>query len=81
MIRIGVRELRQHAGRDLQRVKAGETIEVRERSALIKPVFREVETAALRQWLRSRVALPWFSSELSRVEIVRPCPSSRLPEG
>lgn len=35
MIRIGVRELRQHASRYLERVKAGETIEVAERGELV----------------------------------------------
>ena len=35
MIRIGVRELRQHASRYLERVKAGERIEVTERGQLI----------------------------------------------
>ena len=35
MIKIGVRELRQHASRYLARVKAGETIEVTERGRLI----------------------------------------------
>lgn len=35
MIRIGVRELRQHASRYLARVKAGETIEVTERGQLV----------------------------------------------
>ena len=35
MERIGVRELRQHASRYLQRVKAGETVEVTERGHLI----------------------------------------------
>jgi prevent-host-death family protein len=35
MIRIGVRELRQHASRYLERVKAGETIEVTERGRLV----------------------------------------------
>ena len=35
MIRIGVRELRQHASRYLAQVKAGETIEVTERGRLI----------------------------------------------
>jgi len=35
MLRIGVRELRQNASRYLQRVKAGETIEVTERGKLI----------------------------------------------
>jgi prevent-host-death family protein len=35
MIRIGVRELRQHASRYLARVKAGETVEVTERGRLV----------------------------------------------
>jgi len=33
--RIGVRELRQHASRHLERVKAGECIEVTERGQLV----------------------------------------------
>jgi prevent-host-death family protein len=35
MVRIGVRELRQHASRYLSRVKAGETVEVTERGQLV----------------------------------------------
>lgn len=35
MERIGVRELRQHASRYLDRVKAGESVEVTERGQLI----------------------------------------------
>jgi len=35
MVRIGVRELRQHASRYLDRVKAGETVEVTERGRLV----------------------------------------------
>jgi prevent-host-death family protein len=35
MVRVGVRELRQHAGRYLERVKAGETIELTERGRLV----------------------------------------------
>lgn len=35
MTRIGVRELRQHASRYLDKVKAGETIEVTERGELV----------------------------------------------
>ncbi|HUZ41325.1 MAG TPA: type II toxin-antitoxin system prevent-host-death family antitoxin [Acidimicrobiales bacterium] len=35
MTRIGIRELRQHASRYLERVKAGETVEVTERGKLI----------------------------------------------
>jgi prevent-host-death family protein len=35
VVRIGVRELRQHASRYLSRVKAGETVEVTERGQLV----------------------------------------------
>jgi prevent-host-death family protein len=35
MTRIGVRELRQHASRYLERVKAGEVVEVTERGKLV----------------------------------------------
>lgn len=35
MARIGVRELRQHASRYLERVKAGETVEVTDRGRLV----------------------------------------------
>lgn len=35
MVRIGVRELRQHASRYLNRVKSGETVEVTERGQLV----------------------------------------------
>lgn len=35
MERIGVRELRQHASRYLERVKAGETVEVTDRGRLV----------------------------------------------
>lgn len=35
MVRIGVRELRQHASRYLERVKAGETVEVTDRGQLV----------------------------------------------
>ncbi len=35
MERIGIRELRQHASRYLDRVKSGETVEVTERGRLI----------------------------------------------
>lgn len=44
MERIGVRELRQHASRYLDRVKAGESIEVTERGtpvAVLIPVARD----------------------------------------
>ncbi|MGA8015205.1 MAG: type II toxin-antitoxin system prevent-host-death family antitoxin [Candidatus Dormiibacterota bacterium] len=35
MIRIGVRELRQHASRYLERVRSGETVEVTDRGTLV----------------------------------------------
>lgn len=35
MSRIGIRELRQHASRYIERVKAGETVEVTDRGRLV----------------------------------------------
>ena len=35
MVRIGIRELRQHASRYLDKVKAGETVEVTDRGKLV----------------------------------------------
>lgn len=40
-------------------------------SALLKLVREEAETAALRDWLRTRVAQPVITSELGRVEVLR----------
>lgn len=45
MLRIGIRELRQNASRYLQRVNAGETIEITERGqliAVVSPPSREM---------------------------------------
>ncbi len=51
MIRIGVRELRQHASRYLQRVKLGETIEVAERGHLVALLVPATPAAAARDRL------------------------------
>ncbi len=52
MERIGVRELRQHASRYLDRVKAGESIEVTERgtpvAVLVPPTRDEVRERLIR---------------------------------
>ncbi len=42
-------------------------------SALVKLVFEEAESAALTEWLTSKVDVPKVSSELSTIELVRTC--------
>ena len=51
MTRIGVRELRQHASRWLDRVKSGETIEVAERGHLVALLVPPTAAAAARERL------------------------------
>lgn len=51
MLKIGVRELRQHASRYLDRVKAGETVEVTERGRLIALLQPVTGTGAARERL------------------------------
>jgi prevent-host-death family protein len=51
MERIGVRELRQHASRYLQRVKAGETVEVTDRGQLVALLVPPHPAAAARDRL------------------------------
>jgi prevent-host-death family protein len=51
MQRIGVRELRQHASRYLERVKAGETVEVTERGQLVALLVPPAPAATARQRL------------------------------
>jgi antitoxin (DNA-binding transcriptional repressor) of toxin-antitoxin stability system len=51
MARIGVRELRQHASRYLDRVKAGETIEVALRGQLVALLVPPTPAAASRDRL------------------------------
>jgi prevent-host-death family protein len=51
MDRIGVRELRQHASRYLDRVKAGETIEVTERGVLVAVLSPPTPAATARERL------------------------------
>ena len=50
-----------------------------ESSALLKLLFREAETDALRQWLSARFDFPLFTSDLAKVETIRVC--RRLDEG
>ena len=51
MIRIGVRELRQHASRYLERVKAGEVVEVTERGKLVALLVSPTPAVAVRDQL------------------------------
>ncbi|MGH3326910.1 MAG: type II toxin-antitoxin system Phd/YefM family antitoxin [Streptomycetales bacterium] len=51
MVRIGVRELRQHASRYLHRVKGGETVEVTERGRLIALLVPPGPTVSARERL------------------------------
>jgi len=49
--RIGVRELRQHASRYLEQVKAGEVVEVTERGKLVALLVSPTPAVALRDQL------------------------------
>jgi prevent-host-death family protein len=49
--RIGVRELRQHASRYLERVKAGEVVEVTERGKLVALLVSPTPAVAVRDQL------------------------------
>jgi prevent-host-death family protein len=53
MERIGVRELRQHASRYLDRVKAGETVEVTERGQLVAMLVPPTAAISARERLIS----------------------------
>lgn len=57
MERIGVRELRQHASRYLDRVKAGETVEVTERGRLVARLVPVDEATSQRERLVASGAL------------------------
>jgi prevent-host-death family protein len=54
MDRIGVRELRQHASRYLERVKRGETVEVTERGRLVALLVPPAPSIAARDVLIGR---------------------------
>ena len=51
MSRVGVRELRQHASRYLERVKAGEVVEVTERGKLVALLTPPTPAVAVREQL------------------------------
>jgi prevent-host-death family protein len=51
MTRIGVRELRQHASRYLEKVKAGEVVEVTERGKLVALLVSPSPAIAVRDQL------------------------------
>jgi prevent-host-death family protein len=51
MVRIGVRELRQHASKYLDLVKAGQTVEVTERGVLVAVLAPPSPSATVRERL------------------------------
>ncbi len=51
MTRIGVRELRQHASRYLERVKAGEVVEITDRGKLVALLVPPTPAATVRDEL------------------------------
>ena len=51
MTRIGIRELRQHASRYLEQVKAGEIVEVTERGKLVALLVSPTPAVAVRDQL------------------------------
>jgi prevent-host-death family protein len=74
MTRIGISELREHAGRYLERVKAGEVVEVTERGKLIALLVSPNSAAAARHRLIAAGRLVPATSALqmpSRRHVVR----------
>ena len=73
MHRIGVRELRQHATRYLERVKAGETVEVTERGRLVALLVPPAPDASERERLIASGQLVPASTPF-RLPVRRPIP-------
>jgi prevent-host-death family protein len=75
MERIGVRELRQHASRYLDLVKAGETVEVTERGELIALLVPAQRADTARDRLIATGKLIPASGPSGRIRSPRPVPS------
>jgi len=75
MERIGVRELRQNASRYLALVKAGETVEVTERGALIALLSPPGGERTMRDRLVSTGRLVPAASPTGRLRSPRPVPA------
>lgn len=83
MERIGVRELRQHASRYLDRVKAGETVEVTERGRLVALLVPPEPTRTVRERLIAEGRLIRAAAPLSlprRVRVSGPSTGSVLDD-
>ncbi len=74
MERIGVRELRQHASRYLELVKAGESVEVTERGELIAILTPPERARSARQRLLAAGRLLPAVSPNGRLRCSRPVP-------
>ena len=74
--RIGVRELRQHASRYLDLVKAGETVEVTERGELIALLVPAQRADTPRDRLRPPRKLTPASVPTGRLQSPRPVPTA-----
>ena len=75
MERIGVRELRQHASRYLELVKAGETVEVTERGELVALLVPPGGSRRTRDRLLASGRLVAAVSPSGRLRSPRPLPS------
>jgi len=74
MVRIGVRELRQHASQYLARVKAGETVEVTDRGELVALLTPPGDERSTRDRLISSGRLIPASSPTGMLRARRPLP-------
>jgi prevent-host-death family protein len=74
MTRIGVRELRQHASRYLEKVKAGEIVEVTERGKLVALLISPSPAVAVRDQLIASGRLEPAKSEFQLPERRRVAP-------
>ncbi len=78
MLSIGVRELRQHASRYLNRVKSGESIEVTDRGHLVAMLVPPSEEQSIRNQLIAEGALIPASGDLLDIEPL-PLPPGAIP--
>ncbi|MHB1535810.1 MAG: type II toxin-antitoxin system Phd/YefM family antitoxin [Acidimicrobiales bacterium] len=74
MVRIGVRELRQHASRYLELVKAGESVEVTERGELVAVLTPPEQARSTRQRLLASGRLLPAVSPTGRLRGSQPVP-------
>jgi len=79
MERIGVRELRQHASRYLDLVKAGETVEVTERGTLVALLSPPSLGRSARDRLVAAGRLLPASAPTGRLRTGRPVPATSGP--